>query len=472
MNSVQAHNWLSSMQQGSQEFKQGKLSAAVRCFDAATKSLPSRVEGWLNLGIVQVKNGAPEPGLISLEIAIGLNPGIMLAHMAVGDAHRQLLNWPEATAAYQRAVNLQRTPMSLNQLAGALRVARSATDAEKLYREALQMEPGFGLAKVNLATVQVELQKFEEARALLSDLDRRRLSRSERDEAAGTNLALDLYFHVQPGLEPLMKYGDFKPLSQVLCEVPDSMLKTDPEILDGIRRYARSASRLPLSEETSSMPLPEDWPLIEGLFMIPLVDGVAEYRQVRNNLAAETGPTGDLLESVNMDAVVRAARAAGDVLQDPITAEMHLRHWYALALNNVPNTTPGHFKMTRNMVHKSVMEYAQPHLVTGSLRSFFSNTYKEVSPGLPRGLVAFMAIIDIHPFEDANGRLGLSLLNRELEWAGQMPVLFTRKLGFGAQLSAAIKAVRQNNGDVAELIPVIRKGQQFARDFCTELAQT
>jgi len=459
------------MQQGQQAFQKGNIEAAVRFFDEATKSLPTRAEAWLNLGIAQVENGALESGLVALESAIGLSPDIMLAHMAVGDAQRQLGNWEAAVAAYQRAVALQRTPMSLNQLAGALRVLRRATESELLYKEALQMDPGFNLAQVNLATVQVELQNFAEARKLLSGLVGLPLSPLERNEAACTSLALELYFRVQPGLEVVMRKGDFEPLHQALREVPDRMLEVDLRIMDGIRRYANSASKLSLPTETIATSLPGDWPLIEGLFMIPLVETVAEYRKLKSDLAAKISPTGDLLESTNMEAVVRAERAAGDVLQDPLMAEMHLRHWHALATNNISGLAPGQFKMAGNMVHKSTMERTQPHLVTGTVRRFFSEIYSDLPPGLARGLVALMAIADIHAFEDANGRIALSLLNRELEWTGQMPVLFTREWGFGAQLSDAINAVRQNNGDVFPLIPVIRKGQRIAREFCAELTR-
>ncbi len=472
MNMTSSQSWQRSMQQGQQAFQNRKFKAAVRFFDIATKNIPTRAEGWLNLGIARVENGALESGLLALENAIGMNPKIMLAQMAVGDVQRQLGNWEAAIAAYQRAVALQRTPMSLNQLASALRVARRATESELLYKEALQMEPGFSLAQVNLATVQLELQNFEEARKLLSGLASLPLSPLERNEVARTSLALALYFRIQPGLDIVLQQGDLEPLHQALCEVPDRMLETDQRIMDGIRQYANSASKLSLPVEPIATSLPDDWPLIEGLFMIPLVETVSEYRKMSSDLATGIRPAGDLMESINMVPVVRAARMAGDVLQDPLIAEMHLRHWHALATNDIPGLAPGQFKMTRNLVHKSTKERVHPHLVTGSMRSFFSEIYSDFPPGMARGLVTMMAIADIHPFEDANGRLELSILNRELEWTGQMPALFTRELGFGAQLSHAKNEVRQNNGDLSSLVPIIHKGQQYAREFCAELAQT
>ncbi len=472
MTSKNTQSWLHSMQQGQQKFRQGDFEPAARFYDAATKALPSRVEGWLNLGIAQVENGRPETGLGSLEHARCLNPDIMHTHQAIGDAQRQLGNWDAAITAYQRAVALQKTPMSLNQLAGALRVARDARKSEGLYREALQMDPNFNLARVNLATVQIELQKFSAARKLLSELKNRSLSPLEADEVACTGLALELYFFVKAGLEETLQSGNTDPLQQVLQKVPDSMLGVDPNMLEGISRYAESAKALTQQLEPIDSPMPGEWPLIEALFMIPMVETVTEYRKVKCELTAGLTPIGDLMESVNMVAVARAGRLTEGKLRDPIVAETCLRYWHALATHNIPVISSGHFKMTNNLVGSSTQNRTRPHLVTGTVRKFFSDIYNTCPPGLARGFVCLMAICDIHPFEDANGRIALSMLNRELEWAGLMPVLFSRKLGFGEQLSAGLRAVREANGDVSQLVPLMRKGQRFAKEFCAELAQS
>lgn len=80
-----------------------------------------------------------------------------------------------------------------------------------------------------------------------------------------------------------------------------------------------------------------------------------------------------------------------------------------------------------------------------------------------------MAISDIHAFADGNGRLGLVLLNRELESSGQMPVLLSRKTGIPGKFGAAIRKVRAHEGDLSFLLPVIEEAQGFSRQFCQDL---
>ena len=81
-----------------------------------------------------------------------------------------------------------------------------------------------------------------------------------------------------------------------------------------------------------------------------------------------------------------------------------------------------------------------------------------------------MAISDIHPFPDGNGRIAQMFLNRELEWANQMPVLFTRELGIaGGKFTKATRKMRLTNGGLSDVVCVVQQGQQYARNFSVEL---
>ena len=62
-------------------------------------------------------------------------------------------------------------------------------------------------------------------------------------------------------------------------------------------------------------------------------------------------------------------------------------------------------------------------------------------------------------------------LNRELEWAGLMPVLFHRDLGLKGEFGKAMQAVRTNGGDLSPLVAVIVSAQRYALEFCAQLAQ-
>ena len=107
----------------------------------------------------------------------------------------------------------------------------------------------------------------------------------------------------------------------------------------------------------------------------------------------------------------------------------------------------------------------------GTIRYFFKEIYADLPPGLARGLVSIMAISDIHPFMDGNGRVGRILLNRELESTNQMPFMASGKNDFSHKYGAAIRDVRRCDGDVSLLVPIISQAQGYATDFCTELSK-
>jgi tetratricopeptide (TPR) repeat protein len=471
MHHATSNKWLKAMHRGQKKYGRGMFREALAQFSTATRIAPAKSEGWVNLGATQMEIGQLEEASSSLKKALGLNPELMQAHLVMGDVLRREGNWGEAINSYGRAIALQKTPEGLNKLACALRVVRKLEESEALYREALRMNPAFTLARVNLAGVQAELGRIDEANQQLRELKRLPLSAAEQEEVDSTSITISQFFHHMPAIDVAMSTSDLSALHGVLLAIPEAQLQVDVEIVEAIRAYAEAARQLPVHPDVDHVELPADWPLIEALFMIPYVESPGEYREVRKQISGPVKPEGDLQESINMEAVVIAAREARDVLHDPVKAEMHLRYWHALATRDVANMLPGQFKITGNLVvgHEH-RRRVKPHLVPGTLRHFFSEIYATLPPGLPRGLVTMMAISDIHPFADGNGRLAQTLLNRELEWAHQMPVLFTREMGIaGGKFTAATSNFRLGRGSVFDVVTVIRQGQQFARDFCAEL---
>jgi Tfp pilus assembly protein PilF len=469
-----SNKWLKAMHRGQKNYKRGKLTDALVQFRTATRIAPSKAEGWVNLGVSQMETGQLADAIGSLARALGINPQLMQGHLAMGDALRLDGKWEQAIVSYSTAITLQRTPEGLNKLACALRVVRKLDEAEALYREALRMNSQFTLARVNLASVQAELNRFAEADQQLRALSGLKLSAEEQEEVDSTGMTLHQFQHLKPAIDILISNNDPAALHEALLAIPESQLHIDEGAIEGIQGYARAAGQLPGNSDAGQLQIPEEWPLIEALFMIPYVDSVSEYRKIRAQLSGPDKPQGDLLESVNMESVVVAARAARHELNDPVKAELNLRYWHALATREVPNMLPGQFKITRNLVvgHEH-RRRVKPHLVAGTLRHFFREIHPALAPGVPRGLVTMMAISDIHPFADGNGRLAQTLLNRELEWANQMPVLFTREMGIaGGKFTDATRAMRLNRGSIFDVVAVIRQGQQYARDFCTELSRS
>jgi Flp pilus assembly protein TadD len=461
------------MQAGVQLFQQGQLAAAVEAFDRATQLFPDRPEGWVNLGAGLVELGRNETAVQALLRAIRLNPDYFVAHMVLGDAWRQLGDWSKSTACYHKAVALERAPMALNKLACALRGVSRAEEAEPLYREAIEKEPAFTLARVNLATTLVEMKRFDQAKEQLDALSGSRLSSSERAEVDSARLGLSEYFRLAGALSKLGSENGLESLAAKLQETPETLLREDETVLANIERYAKSAERLPEPAAPEAVPLPAEWPLVEAMFMIPFVKSVEEYVEVRAALERGTEATGDLLESVNMKAVNLAIRAARDDLRDPVRVEAHLRHWHWLASQGVPGLLSGHFKYTQNRSYIDPARFrrAFPAMVSGTIRKFSDTIYRRAPAGLPRAALALLAVCDIHPFADGNGRIAIAWMNRELEWAGLMPAVFSRETGFRGTLNQAIWHARDNGGDLSRLYLAIADGQRQAGEFLANLGQ-
>lgn len=459
------------MQQGQQNFQNGKFAEASQFFSKATQIDPKKIEGWINLGIAQAETGNLENARSSLDRATSLNPDSMMAQMSLGDIHRLLGNWREAVASYAVAVSLQRTPITLNKLASAIRSMGKPEDSEALYEEALRLDRNFTLSIVNLAMVQAELHNYDEAKRQFPALKKLALSPALRQEVNSTDIALNQYYRVQPFLEAAVKEKNFEPLYKALSGIPKESLQVDNEALDLLHRHADSARDLPLSTETESLHLPEDWPLMEAYFTLPLKETVDEYCEIKEKLITEPNVTGDLQRLKDMEETIRAARLAQIEQHNPIKTEMYLRYWHALAMKNAAKVAPGHFKVTRNTVgsKNSPLSRTQPHLVTGTLRYFLNEIYIKLPPGLPRGLVAMLAIYNIHPFYDGNTRIAHTLLNRELEWAGQMPILISRNLGINEQHGHAFRKARISGGDISSFIPAINQAQEFTKDFIAKV---
>lgn len=466
-------NWLNSMNTGARSFQQGHFNDAANTFSEATRILPEQVESWINLGAALLEARRFDASATALQKALSINPKLMISHMMFGDAMRFLGLSPQSLESYRTAVSLQRTPMGLNKLACALRAKREVNEAEELLREAIQLDSNFTLAKVNLATLHIEMSQFEEAQAQLNALAKRTLPPAEREEVENSHTTLLEYFRLKEPLDVLGKENNPAPLEVALADSPLANGTVDEDALKPIQSYIKAANDHSAYSSPVITDLPKEWPFIEAMFMVPMVNTVREYLEIKIKKGEEEKATGALLESVNMEAAIQVARKTRRDLHDPIKAELHMRHWHALACREVPGFSPGHFKYTQNRTGtNSALKRVEPALTSSTFRYFISDIYTDLEPGLIRAAIVWMTVCNLHPFADGNGRVAMNWLNRELEWAGLMPALFSSELGLKGELGKAMKVVRTNDGDLSPVLTVISKAQNYAVAFCNQLANS
>lgn len=461
--------WLHQMQQGSKLFQRGKPRDAAKAFQKATRSNPERPQGWINLASAQLESGDFQRAGASLGKARKLSPREPLIYQLLGDLRRQLGDIEVATDHYRHMVSLQRSPVALNRLACALRTQEQFDEAEQLYTEAFRRDPSFTLARVNYATQLLGLDRLEAAKEQLEALSTAPLSVPERNEVASARIALAERVRLEAPIRAMLTEGDLDALKAALTDTPAPALAIDREALVTVNAYLRAVQKPNAIEALPMTALPAEWSSIEAMFMIPIANTVEEYRA---RLAGDHGPFNDqdIMETDNMVPVIDASRRSDVSMTNPIEAELHLRHWHGLATQGLHYLNPGHFKQIQNWsaaapIHKRV----DPAMSSGTLRHFIGELYPALPAGLPRVATLYMTLLDLHPFPDGNSRVAMTWANRELEWQGLMPMLFTRGMGLQGELGAAVRHAR-STADLRPLIKVMQEGQQFAQTFCDALA--
>lgn len=470
-------NWKSLMAEGERLFARGRYAQATDRFRRAVQALPQRPEAWVNLGVTLVEQRQCGAALPVLERALELAPGFAPAHLARADALRGLGQLDPAIEAYRRAIALQPFAPALNKLGCLLRVLRRGEEAQSCYRKALDLAPDYATARVNLATLQIDMGRFESARTQLQALLAGALPPQERAEAAAAFSLLREHQRLEKAVGAAIGNGTLESLHELLRQTDGEFLTADQACMDQLRAVAASVQGYsdPDADFARFPDLDPEWPIIEAHFSLVLGDGLEDYLRTRSGLqaaaSAETAAVAeDNLSAVqNVAAAIVASRGSAPDLSDPITAELHLRYWHGLITRDQRDSLPGQFKIQGNQVLGSLeTTRANPLHVAGTVRQFFGAIYPGVAPGVARAALVFYAVSKIHAFSDGNGRLAGLLMNRELENAGLAPFVFPSALG-GAVSQALGEVHRHHN--LEPLLQVFGQAQAFTRAFRTALRE-
>lgn len=466
-------NWKSFMAEGERFFARGRYEQAADRFRRAAQAQPQRPAAWVNLGVALVEWQQYGAALSALERALEVAPEFAPAHLARADALRGLGRLTPAVEAYRRAIALQPFAPALNKLGCLLRVLRRGEEAESCYRKALDLAPNYATARVNLATLQIDMGRFELARTQLRALSSVALPPDERREAASALSLLQEYQRLEKAVGVAVGGGALEPLCALLRQTAEEFLAADQDCMEQLRAVAENVQyHSDLGAELPRFPdLDPEWPILEAHFGLVLGNSLDDYLRTRVWVeeAAAAGAPANLPAVQNFKAAIIAARAGAADLSDPIAAELHLRYWHGLIARDQPDSLPGQFKIQDNQVLGSWgVARAHPLRVPGTVRQFFGDIYPRVAPGMARAALVFCAVSKIHAFSDGNGRLAGLLMNRELEKAGQAPFVFPSDLG-GAMSQALGEVYRHCN--LEPLLQVFGQAQTFTRTFCTALSE-
>ncbi|MFT4257059.1 MAG: Fic family protein, partial [Pseudoxanthomonas sp.] len=93
-------------------------------------------------------------------------------------------------------------------------------------------------------------------------------------------------------------------------------------------------------------------------------------------------------------------------------------HWQIL--QHRTDKRPGEFKLQRNRAGNSV--FVEPALVAGTLVEAFT-LYHALPHALARAIFMQIAVSEVHPFDDGNGRLSRAMMNAELTAANECRII-------------------------------------------------
>ena len=139
-------------------------TAALATFSEATDAFPHQPQLWFNRGCAEENLGAFDDAADSYEHALDLNPVHVEALGNLANIYRRLGLFIKAEQAAHKAFELgaPKAPI-FNALGLALARQGKAELAEKVFRDALQAEPGYPPALANLANSAIDRLDFDAA---------------------------------------------------------------------------------------------------------------------------------------------------------------------------------------------------------------------------------------------------------------------------------------------------------------------
>lgn len=128
--------------EGNIHFQRDELQPALRAYEAAVDKYPKYLRAWKNLGLIHVREGAPEKAAKAFTRVIELGGGDSLTYGLLGYAYSNLANHLSSETAYRMAVLLDPETMDWKMgLARSLFQQKRYADAVALCDSLIAAEP-------------------------------------------------------------------------------------------------------------------------------------------------------------------------------------------------------------------------------------------------------------------------------------------------------------------------------------------
>ena len=464
---------------GSALYVAGRHAEASAAFQRVTELQPILPEAWGNLAVALAASGQETAALEPSARAAALAPTRAILHSNHGDALMANGEFAAAIDAYRRADERDAdNAITLNKLSCALRAFGELDGPEQLLRRALSIEPDFGLALINLGTLETVRHRYAEARILLERGLLADIPDSARSDAREALTIVGEHQRLQPALVRAVEDKDPLALDRAVAETADAHVYVDAGYL---ARMEELAARLTTETQYGKADwpplsaLPSYWPSLEAHFAHHRGESLEEIRKsipvaghVDHASArfADDDRSREDFERFEEMVGGRQSSAYGP-LATGAEWEARVRFCHAMLTWHRAECCPGQFKLLPNLTAAAPShKFVPPRAVAGSLREFFTQILAAAPDGLPRAVLVLRALGGCHPFLDGNGRTARFFTNAELERADLHPVLIPARLR--PRYVAAVASLRRS-GDPAELLALMFDAARYTSQLIETL---
>jgi hypothetical protein len=132
---------------------------------------------------------------------------------------------------------------------------------------------------------------------------------------------------------------------------------------------------------------------------------------------------------------------------------------HAVILEGRPDKRPGQYKLRPNIA--GLTRFVEPALVRGTLRQGFE-LYRGLVNPFARALAMMFFVLEVHPFDDGNGRIARAMMNAELVASGQVRIIIPSV--FRNEYLSGLKRMTNERDPV-----VFVKQMQYVQDFISRI---